>query len=141
MRKISIILIALFTCMSFGKNKINYNPAKHVTFLDNHLNKARETSKKFRDKKIDQKTAILSYSKSLASCRKLQKSITRTIKDKKNLQSTRFLKLIQAHNLLEGLLVARILEFDHNIDSSFPATSIERMLLKTIPSFRKKHKT
>lgn len=134
-RVLFILFLTIFLCAFVVAE--GYLEARHVTFLNLHFKKARQVSSELKYNKIDQKTALGHFAKSLAECRKVQTLVSEAIKSQGQLHGARTLRLIQAHNLLESYLIAQILSDENDKQSKELSAMLERRLLYILPTFSK----
>ena len=76
------------------------------------------------------------FGKTLGECRRLQPSIT-TWMQKQTGQSTRAIRLIQAHDLLEAYLCSEILALDGDAESKSLVKVLELRITKLMPLLKK----
>lgn len=127
-------MVASLAC--FGAillNQTAYDPARHISFLEQRFTLVRETIRKLDTKKIEPKTAIDRFGKTLGECRKLQPQITAYM-SKQTGQGTRVMKLIQAQGLFEAYISSEILALDGDADSKSLVKVLELRLAKVIPA-------
>lgn len=125
----------LLTKAEIPINISTYDEAKHVTFLEQNLDKAKQTVLSYQNKKISESVAIQHLGILLGKCRNIQSLLTNAIQNPSRIHSKRFIKLLQAQSIFETYLTTEVLALDGDKESEFFGRSLQLRLMKLLPSF------